>query len=1191
MNDQADVGPGLRYPGSPPFGESRLDSMLFFGRDADAEAALHSILSHDLFVLYARSGVGKTSLLKARVTRHLKQRDLWPVFVRMADTEQPPIELVRRALRDQHGQHGPDTIEVIGADDAGELYDLLANVHIWNGDVLQVPVLIFDQFEELFTLWEPTAPARMAFVQQLADVVRGARRADGSPRSTTEATVRPLVKVVLALREEFLGELDVFSRTIPKVLSHRQRLEALTPTQAEQAIRGPAMLNDAELDRTSPPFGYDDGAVEMILEALSGAATSRDPRSGISRWTRWLPSGGPMGGPTAQAGAPRSGVDTVEASQLQILCRHVETKIVAGRPNVVVTADDFPEGGPAEILKGFYSEELARFTSSGERRTVRRLCEDELILDGLRRSLDAAALGADEKLLDDLVDRRILRKETRAGRSYYELAHDSLVEPITTYRLEQTARTNQRTIAAVVIAAIVGFAVLAFVTGRGTSDDAAPVGEGPATVPIDIGDTATGSITMPGEIDRFRFDGDSGSAITFTMRPTGVLDAVLEVQESGRGSVGRSDAADARGVEVISLILSASGTYEVPVQGASGSTGDYELTLQEADPLVEGESLSGSVDAVDESDQFPFAGQAGEAVTITLQSQGDLDGILAVLDASGGEIARSNSGGAGGAEIVTAILRDDGTYVARVRGATDSPDGMGAYTLTLHRTEELSDGQSVDGSIDVAGTVDRFPLVGQAGAAVTVTLTPDDGLNGLLEMIDPAGARIEQVDSGGNGQTESITAILPIDGTYVVSVRGSPGSTGSFTVQMNESPITDIEIGDTAPGSIGEPGQVAVFRFAGLDDALTTVVVEPGGDLDPAVDVLDPGAVKLDRVDAFGKAIGEISTVRLREDGQYVVFVQGSNKSTGPFEITVVDGRNTFEDGAAAGAIDQNGEVDVFEADGAADDVVRLVMQPTGQDRLDAQLGLLDSDGREIAFVDNDFGGDAETILTVLPEGGTYVVVARGFTGSTGAYDLRLENLVTESIEVGTSTAGSIDERGDVEVFTFTTVTPGSRVQIDLESSARLEFDLLDPKPGYDMIVEDSASALLTLRREGEYNLVVRGRGSSKGDFTLTLSELSVETLQLGGPVDRSLEQPSEFDVFEFYGTAGTAVRVTLQPGPGLIPALDLLDASTGEAVGFPTTLPDGALIREGFLPDDGAYLVYVRAPDGSTGGYTLTLL
>lgn len=133
----------LRYPGAPPFGDSPLDEVLFFGREVEAEEALHSILSHELFVLYARSGVGKTSLLKARVVNRLRERDLWPVFVRMADASTSPTELVRQALADENGRN---SIEVVGADDQGlDLFELLRSVRIWKDDILQMPVLVFDQ--------------------------------------------------------------------------------------------------------------------------------------------------------------------------------------------------------------------------------------------------------------------------------------------------------------------------------------------------------------------------------------------------------------------------------------------------------------------------------------------------------------------------------------------------------------------------------------------------------------------------------------------------------------------------------------------------------------------------------------------------------------------------------------------------------------------------------------------------------------------------------------------------------------------------------------------------------------------------------------------------------------------------------------------------------------------------------------
>ena len=47
---------GYRYPGSPPFGDSELDRLLFRGRTQEIDAVLHSILSYDLLLVYAVSG-------------------------------------------------------------------------------------------------------------------------------------------------------------------------------------------------------------------------------------------------------------------------------------------------------------------------------------------------------------------------------------------------------------------------------------------------------------------------------------------------------------------------------------------------------------------------------------------------------------------------------------------------------------------------------------------------------------------------------------------------------------------------------------------------------------------------------------------------------------------------------------------------------------------------------------------------------------------------------------------------------------------------------------------------------------------------------------------------------------------------------------------------------------------------------
>ena len=87
-----------RYPGSPPFRDIEIDRRLFKGRDEEAKKVFHSILSADLFLLYAVSGMGKSSLLNAGVMHRLRERGYWPVNVRLNDTTLSPVQSIDRQI-------------------------------------------------------------------------------------------------------------------------------------------------------------------------------------------------------------------------------------------------------------------------------------------------------------------------------------------------------------------------------------------------------------------------------------------------------------------------------------------------------------------------------------------------------------------------------------------------------------------------------------------------------------------------------------------------------------------------------------------------------------------------------------------------------------------------------------------------------------------------------------------------------------------------------------------------------------------------------------------------------------------------------------------------------------------------------------------------------------------------------------
>jgi hypothetical protein len=79
------------------------------------------------------------------------------------------------------------------------------------------------------------------------------------------------VRIVLSLREDYLGFLEEAAEHIPQILDARFRLAPLDLHAAEQAIVGPAAVRDPRLE--TRPFALDRQAISSILDYLSQRRT------------------------------------------------------------------------------------------------------------------------------------------------------------------------------------------------------------------------------------------------------------------------------------------------------------------------------------------------------------------------------------------------------------------------------------------------------------------------------------------------------------------------------------------------------------------------------------------------------------------------------------------------------------------------------------------------------------------------------------------------------------------------------------------------------------------------------------------------------------------------------------------------------------------------------------------------------
>ncbi|HEX2571766.1 MAG TPA: serine/threonine-protein kinase [Polyangia bacterium] len=361
---------GNPYRGLYPFEAKH--RALFFGRDDDARAILERLRHESLVLIAGDSGAGKSSLCRAGIVPRIAEGGLdedreftivsmWP--------GRHPVAALAAALA-----------PVLGRNEAELGAALAATSDVaWLGQELRERcreargvLLLVDQLEELLTLSDPAGAARLGEI--LAEL----------------ALPAPGVRVLLAVRGDFLTRLGALRGLGDHVQRALYLLRPLSPAGMREAIVGPARSqgvvfeSEALIATLMESMEQGAGSLPLLQFALAELWERRDRASG--RLTRAALEA--MGG---VAGA---------------LSRHADAVMA--------------QLGP------------------GERQAARRLFVRLVTGEGTRITRTEAELGmADDEAraaARALVEGRLLYTAPSNGEPTYQMAHEALIESWGTLR-------------------------------------------------------------------------------------------------------------------------------------------------------------------------------------------------------------------------------------------------------------------------------------------------------------------------------------------------------------------------------------------------------------------------------------------------------------------------------------------------------------------------------------------------------------------------------------------------------------------------------------------------------------------------------------------------------------------------------------------------------------------------------------
>ncbi len=371
-----------------------------YGRERETLELLDLLIAERIVLLYSPSGAGKTSLIQAALVPKLREEGFTvmpPTRVSAAPPPLPPPPGSRPEARATSAPNRFIVSTILSLEQKlpqekrmplTTLSRLTFDEYLkQRADISETsPVLIFDQFEEILTIDPTHLAAKFAFFEQVGEALKNRER-----------------WALFSMREDYLAGLDPYVLPIPTRFATTYRLDLLGVNAAREAIQKPALKGNID---------FTDAAANKLVNDLRQIKVQR-----------------PDGTMETQPGL------YVEPVQLQVVCFRLWSKLPDTK-NQIIESDIADVGDVNTALADYYATSVKNIVGATgvSERAIREWCDRQLITEqnirGQVMMEPEASRGLSNTAIRLLQDAHLVRADERRGATWFELAHDRLIEPV-----------------------------------------------------------------------------------------------------------------------------------------------------------------------------------------------------------------------------------------------------------------------------------------------------------------------------------------------------------------------------------------------------------------------------------------------------------------------------------------------------------------------------------------------------------------------------------------------------------------------------------------------------------------------------------------------------------------------------------------------------------------------------------------